>query len=252
MRITHVIKKSLKKVSLFGTSALLVVSLASPAMAAAVPSTASTSTTVILIAGGYGTPELTGQEFGSKFCTGNYHCQDFTYANYGYSSENQDAANSLDTVLHKTTGPVLVFGQSEGALVIDAWLRDHDHDANAPSPSQVSFLLTGNTEREYTGYQTVNKNLNGFVCTASGCGLPADTPYNVTDFCSQWDGWCDWTTDYRSSYGQTWVHDYYSTVNYDNPANISWQEGKVTYVNSPTASLDYSWWPDTVNTAHPY
>jgi len=214
---------------------------------------ATPPTTTFLLAGGFGSPEATGQEFGGQFCKAPYHCQNVYYFNVSGSANNEQGARNLDAAIRKVSGPKLVFGQSEGALVAEAWLRDHNHDATAPSPSELRFLLTGNTERKYTGYNTVNPWLGqlGFVCTSSGCGTPADTPYQVTDFCSQWDGWCDWTSDFRSAMGQTWIHINYANVKFNDPANKIWHEGNITYVNNPTPS--WAWMgPDTVNRAHPF
>lgn len=241
-----------KRGGLFATGALMALSLVAPA-APAMAISAAPGTTVFLLAGGFGSPEATGQEFGGQFCKGVYHCQDVYYFNVSGSANNEQGARNLDAAIRKVSGPKLVFGQSEGALVADAWLRDHNHDATAPKPSELQFLLTGNTERKYTGYNTVNPWLGqwGFVCTSNGCGIPADTPYQVTDFCSQWDGWCDATSDVRSSWGMTFVHTNYANVNFSNPANKTWREGNVTYVNNPTPS--WAWMgPDTVNKAHPF
>jgi pimeloyl-ACP methyl ester carboxylesterase len=96
-----------------------------------------------------------------------------------------DGVTALDAALKNTPGDVVVMGHSQGAQVISRWLREHADDPDAPDPSRVSFLLTGNPLRPGTG------RIVGGVEVGGTTGQPTreDTRYQVTDVARQHDGW---------------------------------------------------------------
>jgi pimeloyl-ACP methyl ester carboxylesterase len=122
--------------------------------------------------------------------------------------------------------PPTVVGHSMGGEVIYAYLRDNP-DASG------TFISLGNPERLYGGQQA----------NQTGLGLPADLTATVIDVARQYDGWADAPTDtsnflavLNAVMGGFLVHPFYNVDIYD-PSNVTWQEGSVTYVLVPTATL---------------
>ena len=136
----------------------------------------------------------------------------------------------------------IVFGFSMGGQVACAWLRTFGTVSSIPA-GELSFVLAGNPERKHGGAVVVDPGR--YPPKYGGPGLPADTPYQVTDFARQYDGWCDYpnapkpsrTALTNADIGQSLlgVHGHYNDVTLEDEGNISTVEGNVTYILSPTS-----------------
>lgn len=134
----------------------------------------------------------------------------------------------------------IVFAFSGGARVASVWLKDHgsDHenDTAAPSPDDLSFVLTGNGGRRYGG-------LNSWWY-GDALLTPTDTEYAVVDVAREYDPISDFPTNpfnllamANAIAGFQYLHMKYDDVDLDDPDNIVWTEGKTTYVHVPTENL---------------
>lgn len=93
----------------------------------------------------------------------------------------------FDAKVRATSGPMRVFGYSEGCQIADMWLSNQG--ASTPiDPSDLDFLLIGNANRKYGGFAF---NQPAFASVGYTLGKPANTAYSVTDFARQYDGIAD-------------------------------------------------------------
>lgn len=181
-----------------------------------------------------------------KPCAGQRVVQVDYPASFAAKSIDKGVA-ALDQMLHRVTGPKLVFAHSQGAQVCSRWLRKYTNTAGAPSPQEVSFLLIGNPLRKYGGYIIGRPEVGGQV------GLPTlnDTPYSVTDIKMQYDGWADvpdkpgkWAL-LNASTGRNGRHCYgYLGADMDDPFRWVYKEGTTTYVmlpGKPNIPVPQSW-----------
>lgn len=123
----------------------------------------------------------------------------------------------------------VVFGYSHGAMVAAQWIAEHADDPEAPSPEELSFVLIANPTR------------------AHGGTLPAmpDNQYQVTDIVRQYDPVADFPDNPFNLLAMinvgagilSPIHLDYTGVDVDDPANIVWTEGNITYVFVPTENL---------------
>jgi diacyltrehalose acyltransferase len=180
------------------------------------------------------------QELQGALCASNT-CTNVSYPATLFSQAQ--GVTALNTALQKTQGQVIVFAYSEGAQVASDWIAQYSNTPNAPSPSNVSFVLIGNPQRAGTGW---------VACTGQAGGplypnIPANNPYHITDIARQYDGWADWPNNRSSSgymtaaqnaeVGMATIHDNYFDVNMNSPSNIRWTQGNITYVLVPTQAL---------------
>lgn len=137
---------------------------------------------------------------------------------------NSSAANAANT-------PVLVFGYSQGAQIAGFWLRNYSATASSYAPpSSTSFLLVGDPENTY-GLPWLPR-------------VPTTTPYHVTEFWQEYDGWADWPQDpnvlavANALAGMMFIHPLaYFSLDPNDPSDITWTDGNMTYVMAPTAEL---------------
>lgn len=154
--------------------------------------------------------------------------------------------DSLDLAVRSTTGDILIFAHSQGAQVVSRWLRLRSDSAGSPSPSRLRFLLIGNPLRKYGGYGVGRPEFDG----ATGLATPNDTPYEVTDYKLQYDGWADDPTgpgmaaqrnarqDRFGINGNRAIHAWgYRTARLDHPRRKTYTEGTTVYVMSPHPPL---------------
>jgi hypothetical protein len=150
-------------------------------------------------------------------------------------------------------GPVTVLGWSEGAQVAVKWLREYA--PSTPFIADLDFVLIGNPERKYGGACVVANPPRHFgvkpTAAYGGCGFPEDTPYKVTDFARQYDGWADLPTSLEPGKAarkvpSDGIHMNYFKVGLDDADVLSCVEGNVTYLLKPTrhrlseeAEVDY-------------
>jgi hypothetical protein len=137
----------------------------------------------------------------------------------------------IDTAIDTTSGDTIVFGYSQGAVMVTRWLLQHAGDVDAPSPDELSIVLIGNSTRAYGG-----ANANSVV-------MP-ETQYHVLDVARQYDPAADYPDDpfnllavANAWAGFTTIHINYEGVDINDPANAVWTVGNTTYVLVPTENL---------------
>ena len=159
----------------------------------------------------------------------------------------QGVSDLNDAIIGSTSDPTvpttIVFGYSEGAEVAGQWVKQHAGDPTAPDPGDLTFVLIGNPTRAYGG---------NLVETAGGAGNPAaeawpQSQYQVIDIAREYEGTADYPNNPSSPYyllavanawaGWWFMHDTYSTVDMNDPANAVWTVGNTTYVLVPTANI---------------
>lgn len=126
--------------------------------------------------------------------------------------------------------PVVLFGHSQGGQVIYSALRGWAAEpATAPDPARVSWVSIGNPENTFGGRDPDP--------------IPANSPYQGTEVIRQYDGWADWPARFNliafanAVAGAQLVHPNYWNVDIDDPNNITYAEGNVTYVFVPNPML---------------
>lgn len=162
-----------------------------------------------------------------------------------FESQVDTGAQMLDSALTSTPGPKVVFGHSLGAVVASNWLKNYGPTSSVPG-SDLSFVLIGNSVRKYGGELTTPGLSELFF--PNSFPIPADTPYQVTDFTRQYDGFADfpqlsgnanenmWAL-LNSVSGEGTVHPQYNHVTLDDPENVWHTEGNISYGWSPTWPL---------------
>lgn len=139
--------------------------------------------------------------------------------------------NEAISALPDDGSPITLFGHSQGGQVIYSALRGWAADpAGAPDPSRVSWVSIGNPENTFGGRDPDP--------------IPADSPYRGIEVIRQYDGWADWPTDQRNLLavlnaviGMNTVHPFYFDVDINDPDNLRYTEGNVTYVLVPNPML---------------
>lgn len=154
-------------------------------------------------------------------------CSDLTYP-YLWGDMSVDwGAQALTDTMKDVTTPTTVWGYSLGAAAATRWLTAHAHDADAPSPSDLNFILTGNAKRKYGG---------SWWLYPSTTTTP-NTQYTVLDIAREYDGAAD-TPDnmwnivaWANQIAGFWfIHTNYNSVDLVNDEKLVWQEGNTTYV----------------------
>jgi hypothetical protein len=172
---------------------------------------------------------VTQQQLGGTLCP----CTKLPYTADGFGNYAQGVAALASAPL--TSGDI-VLGYSLGSTVTSAYLN-----ANTPPPG-VKFILLGDPS-----------NPNGLLAATGllplfGGGIPANTPDPVTIISRQYDGWADWPTNiFAPGYllavlnamaGENTAHlDYTEAALLNNPANVKWTQGNITYELVPTQNL---------------
>ncbi|MDT5047704.1 MAG: hypothetical protein QOG75_3578 [Mycobacterium sp.] len=137
----------------------------------------------------------------------------------------------IDTAIDSTPGDTILFGYSQGAVMVTRWLQQHAGDVDAPSPEELSIVLIGNSTRAYGG------------ANADFAVMP-QTQYHVIDVARQYDPAADYPDDpfnllavANAWAGFTTIHTDYEGVDINDPANAVWTVGNTTYVLVPTENL---------------
>ncbi|MGV0626700.1 PE-PPE domain-containing protein [Mycolicibacter minnesotensis] len=140
---------------------------------------------------------------------------------------------------------VLVYAVSMGAQVACKWLRERGPTSGVPT-DKVSFLLLANPEQPFHGIYRADPRLVRFMTLPDygGVGVPAGTPFAVTDLCRQYDGMADFPNlpaarvtalaVLNALLGLVTVHNNYFRVDLDSSANMRTRRGNITYVLAPT------------------
>lgn len=137
---------------------------------------------------------------------------------------------NLDAALHATPGRITVVGHSEGAQVINKWLREKGPTSDI-DPARVDFVLTGDPERKGTGAMVASNRPWWVVAAYGGPGLPADTRYRVRNLRRVGDFFADYTHCTDQGAGMA-AHNDYTQVSLNN-ATVDTVEGNVTYLSAP-------------------
>lgn len=91
----------------------------------------------------------------------------------------------LDEQIRSTVGNIILFGHSQGAQVISAWMDKYRDDPTAPGPDRLMAVLTGNPQRYPTG-----RLVGGFVVGGGiGKATSITTPWRIVDVARQGDSW---------------------------------------------------------------
>lgn len=164
------------------------------------------------------------------------------YNNFPGATNTNKGADNLDQALRSTPGQKIVLGHSQGAQVIDAWLRRYGPTSTV-DPATVQFVLTGDLESKYNGCANVPDS--GCVAAYGGNNFPDDTPFTVKVIARQYDFYADCPNDLsnetakknrsaatvvggKGELGQ--VHGDYSKIGLNDPANKVFVEGNATYI----------------------
>ncbi len=140
----------------------------------------------------------------------------------------------LEDALRSTSTRKIIFGYSSGAVVASQWLAKHATEADAPSASNLSFILMGNPKRKYGGASWAY---------ASNATTPS-TKYTLLDVAREYDNVADATFDpwnffalLNSMAAYYVVHPAYGDVDLVKDEKLVWKEGNTTYVLIRTKDL---------------
>jgi diacyltrehalose acyltransferase len=194
--------------------------------------------TVFCLAGAFGQPQQVDQMLGGSVCEGN------TVVNLNYFNDFitqvcvTDGAAALNNALTRCSDEAIVLAHSLGSVCCCYWLANYG-PCSRVRPEKVCFILLGNSVRPYGGYCYY---LNWFHDVT----VPTDTPFTVTDFSRQYDGWADYppaapgdaveiisgTYDaiVNAYAGQGSVHPNYVCASLTDPNNVSYSVGNITYM----------------------
>lgn len=180
----------------------------------------------------------------------------------------------LISELAASPDPIIVYGHSVGAQVINKWMRDKapTGPARGIDPARVSFVKAANPEHKYNGHDNA---ATGYALYG-GNGFPTGLPYKQIEFSRQYDFYGDYPNDTNNPmawenvngspsllYSPTLtprglpigpgffnVHIDYFNVSVGDPNNVRWQDPtdtNVTYVWSityPAPSVNPVYTPD--------
>lgn len=166
------------------------------------------------------------------------------YVNIPLPGNGNGGRDAINTILHTHTpnSHVIIYGHSMGAQMIYKWLRDYGPTSDI-DPATVTFVSTGNPERPRTGVSRVRPLQ--YPAMYGGVGFPAGTPYRVIDLARQYDFAADHPTATSNfpamlNIGNLFtcpIHTDYTKVGINDPTNVVWVEGNVTYILCPTYPL---------------
>jgi hypothetical protein len=214
-------------------------------------------TTVFTLAGAFGNPaemlvDLQGEvTAGNTVVPINYPNDILIYwPGTGIGDSNvRTGAKMLNEAINDIGGEMVAFGHSLGAVVCNRWLADYGPSCGV-SPEQLSFILIGDSMRRYGGMIYEMAGL-----AANAVAAPVDTPYPVLDIARQWEGWSDWPTnntnpDYFNALfnaidGANTLHNEYNVVSLNDPTNLTYVQGNISYVINPTVIAPLyavEWW----------
>lgn len=136
----------------------------------------------------------------------------------------------FDALLHANTPPFRGFGHSRGAQLFQHWVKTYGLTSDI-DPADLDFVVTGNPWRKYGGgtleHDLPAHNIDG-------------TAYDFLDFKRQWDAWADYPTGlmnfwafWNNAFGGG-IHGDYNSVAPSDTNNLSYPEGNITYMISPT------------------
>lgn len=204
-----------------------------------------TTTRVYTLAGAFGLPEQIPAMLGGTITNGNQVIP-VNYPNWTiFEQQVEMGARILNDQLksdYDGVNPQVVMGHSLGSVVACNWIVNYGLASGdngwTGNTSLLSFVLLGNSVRPYGG-----------LCYDIGwyqpSRLPADGDCNglkVRDLARQYDGWADWPSNWlvyealaNAFEGLNIVHPDYKGVRLDDPTNVSYVVGDITYMWAITA-----------------
>lgn len=209
-------------VGLAAAAALVPVAAAPNAGAAGVLPDGTNVRTLSPVRGNYINNTLMGVE-----CKAPKICTPIAYPSFVTAS----GVARLDAVLKGGVPPgTVIYAYSNGAQVATHWMTEHARDPGVPSADSVTFVLMGNSLRAHGG---VDAEL----------GISKPSQYQVIDIAREYDPVADYPDDHfnflavaNALAGSQSLHDY-RPVDINDPNNIVWTEGNITYVLVPTENL---------------
>lgn len=214
--------------------------------------------TVLTLCGAFGDPSSMPPMLEGKICR-NKRVVPVPYMNWILDWKGADvltAVDMLDDYIFDniSSGPVVVFGHSLGAVVAERWLKEKG-PTSTYNPLMLRFVFVGNSMRRYGG-----------VLFDTDYAHPTDTPYTILDIAQQYEGWCDFPQEVdvpdldavdfvevmnflwdlgtdpgaqNAVVGANTLHTKYDHVsaNPDSPRSTKYVEGNSTYVLTATSPL---------------
>ncbi len=200
-------------------------------------STAHAATVLTLAPLNLGQGPIINTELGGALCAAPNTCQSVNYPAALSALSIPTGAANLNSLIGTTTKPVVVFGYSEGAQVAGMWMAQYGKGPDAPAAQDVSFVLIGNPNRAYGGASNA-------LAQVLNIATPTDTQYQVIDVAREYDFWADFPTGRLNTIavlnaiaGSLFIHTNYTNVDLNDPNNVTWKEGNITYVLVPTTTL---------------
>ena len=180
-----------------------VVSLTMSAIKQTTPAVEWVPAATVLMLGPTGVPVLSDEDMAS-ILNGRYAGDDHTRVNVEWPAQawpqtgltsltvGQSVAagiEKLEEALQQTSGPTVVLGISQSALVVDAVQRRLAADPNAPGPDQLSFVVVADMNRGngiFTGFRGVFLPVLNYIPEPEPV-----TPHDVLVVAKEYDGWAD-------------------------------------------------------------
>lgn len=174
------------------------------------------------------------------------NCYSDTMPLFGGVPAAEQWRDKLDAAIRNNAAPYRLVGHSDGAQVLELWLRTSATTCGI-DPADLEVVLTASPQNKYGGvYLNPAHEYYGLYRNFDGYGFPDDTPYRVRSFARQYDYYADHPVDLTNELAvlnidaQKGIHTAYYQVSLDDPNNIVHIEGsnqQITYLWSPTFPL---------------
>lgn len=187
-------------------------------------------------------PRLDDQHLGGDLFKGRYTRRDIIYANSWFGQANfDDGRAKVKAAALRSSGNVILLGQSMGARIVCSLLDDPDMLEGCP-PSRCVAVLTGNPDRHFNGAATIPNT--GFFPAYGVNGIPDDVQYRTFDVANQYGIAEDSPNNRKVTQAvknvSAAVHSNYQRTRINDPRNSVWKDPanpNVTYVLAPTYPL---------------
>ena len=206
-------------------------------------------TTTFCLPGYTQKPRLDEQHLGGDLFKGRFTRRDIIYANSWFGQANfDDGRAKVKAAALRSSGNVILLGQSMGARIVCSLLDDPDMLEGCP-PSRCVAVLTGNPDRHYNGAATIPNT--GFFPAYGVEGIPEGCTYRVFDVARQYGIAEDSPNNRKVTAAvrnvSAAIHSDYTGVKINDPSNVTWKDPEnplVTYVLSVTYPLPSinPWW----------
>lgn len=143
-------------------------------------------------------------------------------------------------LIENIEGPKISVGTSQGAIVLSLVKAGYTNNPDAPSPTELSFILIGNPMRPNGGFMSRFAQFGEIpIVEIPFYGATVDNQYATVDVARQYDGWADFPKDVwnllavaNAVAGIVAYHGDYSMVSLDvnDPNNMVQVVGNTTYI----------------------